>query len=408
MPYIVTTTSGTALATIPDNTVNTSTTSLALVGKNYAGYGVFLNENYIKLLENFSNSTAPGAPLSGQLWWDSTNTLIKVWTGSAWKQIHSSAASSTAPTSPITGDLWWDTTNTLLKVWGGSSWVSIGPGTGTGTGGSGIGSSTTGVIADTIVDTGSQSHSVLKISIANNIIAIVSKDSTAFTPQTTIPGFATIYPGMNLISSTALTGSQYTGPKITVGTSSTLTIADAAGRVDVLNNTANIDLNFYVNKAGVSTKAIGISGTTGEVIIPGILTATATSAKYADLAERFAADAVYTPGTVVALGGVKEITAAVNELSEEVFGVISTRAAYLMNGAAGTDETHPAVAVNGRVPVRVIGTVKKGDRLVSAGNGIARSADRAEITAFNVIGRSLEDKYTKDEGTVEAIVKLNS
>jgi hypothetical protein len=79
-----------------------------------------------------------------------------------------------------------------------------------------------------------------------------------------------------------------------------------------------------------------------------------------------------------------------------------------MNAGAGSDATHPAVAVNGRVPVRVTGTVKKGDRLVSAGAGLARAASRTEITAFNVIGRSLEDKTTQDEGVVEAIVKLNS
>ena len=91
-----------------------------------------------------------------------------------------------------------------------------------------------------------------------------------------------------------------------------------------------------------------------------------------------------------------------------MFGVISTAAAYLKNSNAGSNTTHPAVAVSGRVPVRVIGTVKKGDRLVSAGNGLARSADRTEITAFNVIGRALADKHTQDEGTVEAIVKLNS
>jgi hypothetical protein len=79
-----------------------------------------------------------------------------------------------------------------------------------------------------------------------------------------------------------------------------------------------------------------------------------------------------------------------------------------MNSNAGSNTTHPAVAVSGRVPVRVIGRVKKGDRLVSAGNGLARAANRTEITAFNVIGRALADKITQDEGTVEAIVKLNS
>ena len=136
--------------------------------------------------------------------------------------------------------------------------------------------------------------------------------------------------------------------------------------------------------------------------------ALSVTANYADLAERFEADAPMLPGTVVEIGGLKEITAAVQELSEKVFGVISTAAGFLLNGAAGTNVTHPPVAVNGRVPVRVIGQVTKGDRLVSAGNGLARAALRSEMTAFNVIGRALENKTTTGEGTIEAIVKLNS
>ena len=131
-------------------------------------------------------------------------------------------------------------------------------------------------------------------------------------------------------------------------------------------------------------------------------------AQYADLAERFASDSAYPAGTVVALGGVEEITAASDALSEDVFGVISTRAAYLMNSSAGSDETHPPVAVNGRVPVRVVGKIKKGDRLVAAGNGLAKSGSKSEITPWNVIGRSLENKQDDGVGTVEAIVKLNS
>jgi len=135
--------------------------------------------------------------------------------------------------------------------------------------------------------------------------------------------------------------------------------------------------------------------------------ATSTSALYADLAERFAADAPYPAGTVVELGGAAEITRAQEELSDRVFGVISSKAAFLMNGGAGEDDTHPAVAMTGRVPVLVVGQVRKGDRLVSAGNGLARAAANNELTAFNVIGRSLEDKFTDSEGTVEAIVTIN-
>ena len=134
--------------------------------------------------------------------------------------------------------------------------------------------------------------------------------------------------------------------------------------------------------------------------------ATATTALYADVAERFAADEVLAPGTVVELGGVAEITRSRSELSENVFGVISTKPAHLMNGGAGEDSTHPPVAMTGRVPVLVTGAVRKGDRLVSAGNGIARAAKTGEATAFNVIGRALVSKTDTAEGTVEAIVTI--
>ena len=131
------------------------------------------------------------------------------------------------------------------------------------------------------------------------------------------------------------------------------------------------------------------------------------NATYADLAERFEADAYYDAGTVVELGGEKEITSVRYELSEDIFGVISDTAAYLMNSGAGDNITHPPVAMTGRVQVKVTGIVKKGDRLVSAGNGIARAAQVGEATAFNVIGRALENKTTNTIGTVLAIVTVS-
>jgi len=79
-----------------------------------------------------------------------------------------------------------------------------------------------------------------------------------------------------------------------------------------------------------------------------------------------------------------------------------------MNGDAGTNETHPPIAMSGRVPVKVTGRVNKGDRLVSAGNGLARAATNDEITAFNVIGRALESKENDGLGVVESIVKINN
>ena len=134
--------------------------------------------------------------------------------------------------------------------------------------------------------------------------------------------------------------------------------------------------------------------------------ATATTALYADVAERFAADEELAPGTVVELGGTAEITRSQQDLSENVFGVISTRPAYTMNGGAGEDDTHPPVAMTGRVPVKVTGIVRKGDRLVAAGAGQARAAHPGEATAFNVIGRALQDRTDPSPGTVEAIVTI--
>ena len=485
MAYTITKTSGATLATIADGTVNTSATSLTLIGKNYAGYGVFLNENYIKLLENFSNSTAPSAAIAGQLWYDSSNSLLKVYTGTQWKPISSSAAGSTEPVNAVTGDLWWDTANAQLNVYTGSDFIVVGPSyTST--------SGTSGAVVETILDSSSASHVVVKFYISNNVIAILSKDST-FTPQTSISGFTTIKPGLNLISSSTLSGSQFTGDasnalslggigagqflrsdqnattayQLTVGggaiIGSDLNISSANTAVKLEGTTLNKNIELVVNRGGSSTPAVTIAGTTASVTfsnavtIGGTLTSTgaathssttllqgvttlgaqvlplnpntieigsnasrfanvwantlrgtAITAQYADLAERFEADAPMLPGTVVEIGGLKEITAAVQDLSEKVFGVISTAAGFLMNDAAGSDTTHPPVAVNGRVPVRVVGTVRKGDRLVSAGRGLARAATRQEITAFNVIGRALEDKTTDSEGLVEAIVKLNS
>ena len=127
-------------------------------------------------------------------------------------------------------------------------------------------------------------------------------------------------------------------------------------------------------------------------------------ATYADLAERYAADAEYDVGTVVEIGGEQEITAVKDDLSSEVFGVVSNSYAHLLNSAAGPDSTHPPIALVGRIKVKTIGQVCKGQRLVSAGNGVARGAIISEITPLNVIGRALEHKTTEAEELLLATV----
>ena len=515
MPYTITKTDGTTLINLADGLTDESTTSLVLIGKNYSGYGAFLNQNFVKMLEHFANTSSPDDPLTGQLWYDTANSLLKVFTGTAWKVISSSISSSQAPTDPVVGDLWWDTTNTQLKVFSGTSWVTIGPAF-TATSGQ------TGAVADIIADNtqSAATHVVVKFFVNNQLVSILSRDAE-FTPLTSssAPGFASIKPGFNL--STAISGLRYWGladnantlngvastsyatyngsspfttaqtfqnsSGVTVGSQGDLTISNVAQTVNVTNNTNNSSVDFNIKINNANTTVFRLNGGNGKVEVPiglptttnGVATkgyvdqeittltnaiagqggslsdiqtqlasflkhdgtneitasirvstnnsfslgnathkfntiyastfsGTASQAQYADLAERFASDAAYAPGTVVALGGVEEITRVNEDLSDEVFGVVSNKAAYLMNAGAGSDETHPAIAVSGRVPVQVVGSVKKGDRLVSAGDGRARAATKEEISPWNVIGRSLEDKIDDGVGTVEAIVKLTS
>ena len=160
--------------------------------------------------------------------------------------------------------------------------------------------------------------------------------------------------------------------------------------------------------ATAGDKSGGITVSVGTLVSN--LEGTATAAQYSDVAERFASDTAYTPGTVVALGGAQEITQVNEEASDEVFGVVSSieQAAFKMNGAAGNDATHPYIAMTGRVDVKVIGTVNKGDRLISASvPGFARAATKAECTAFNVIGRALTSKTEAGQGSVLAAVRVS-
>ena len=141
-----------------------------------------------------------------------------------------------------------------------------------------------------------------------------------------------------------------------------------------------------------------------------VVHATSTSAQYADVAERFEADAPMTAGAVVEVGGTAEITESTTDLSDKVFGVISDMPAYAMNAAAGNNDSHPYVAMTGRTPVRVTGTVNKGDRLVTSSvKGCARAVASGEsITPFNVIGRALESSTDAGIKLVNCAVRTNN
>jgi hypothetical protein len=135
-----------------------------------------------------------------------------------------------------------------------------------------------------------------------------------------------------------------------------------------------------------------------------IVHATTTSAMYADLAERYEADCDTEAGDVVILGGNAEITKCQDELSDAVFGVVSENPAFLMNAEAGNNDSHPMIALKGRVLVKLQGTGRAGDRVVSAGNGEAKVANMEECTAFNTLGRLIKDKYNEETALTECVI----
>ena len=506
MAYTINLTSGNLLTTIADGTVNSTSTPLTLVGKNYAGYGAFLNTDLVHLLENFNNDIAPTTPLEGQLWWDSSGLggNLKVRTGTDWRTLGSITSNAVQPSTPVVGNAWWDTSEQQLKVYNGTSWILIGPAFTSNVGQSGF-------IVGTIVDSDTNSHVAVNVYVQDTLVSIVSKDSE-YTPQSVISGFTTVKPGYNL---STVGGVKFVGTAtnsdalgtvdaanfartdqevifndivriatpsgIKVGSSNNFIISQSGTLTTLFNNINNANTAIVANVAGTpfttmlingeygsvtvanlqtsgafSTSGIiqttqgseatsnitgalrvqggiGLTGniftsnsiqangnitvlgrviSTGNISTAGYLFVTGTenafsntsgavrisggmsvqgnircvgnirgdyligsaiTALYGDLAERFVADSYYDPGTVLTIGGIEEVTIEDKELSEEVFGVVSTNAGYLMNGMAGTNETHPPVAISGRVPVKVIGKISKGDRLVSAGNEIGRA-----------------------------------
>ena len=214
MAYTINKTDGSVLATIADGTLDTST-SLQLIGKNYAGYGEILNENTVKLLENFANSTAPTNPLTGQMYYNTSTAQVEVYNGTAFKAVSGAIISATSPTTGSQGDLWYDSVNGQVYVYSGSAWVLVGP---QATAGSG----TSGAIVKSITDTTGTDRIVTQLVVSDSIVAMAS--SVEFTPQIAVSGYATIKKGLTL--GTQITSNKFQG---------TATDSDALGGVVAAN-----------------------------------------------------------------------------------------------------------------------------------------------------------------------------
>jgi hypothetical protein len=195
MAYTINLTNGQTLVPggLSDGTYDQSHSSLTLIGRDFAGYGTFINENFVHLLENFAADAGPPNPLKGQLWWDTRNNILRVYSGTSWKV---STGATTAPhitppsdLSTLGGDLWFDSTNSQLNVWSGTQWVVIGPAITPATG-------TTGMFPALMTSTGGSNYITAQLQINGIIYAIFSKDAFV----TSLSGFSQIRPGINFSS----------------------------------------------------------------------------------------------------------------------------------------------------------------------------------------------------------------
>lgn len=538
MAYKINNTFGTLLVTLADGTIDTATTDLSLFGKGYAGFGEKLNENFVALLENFNNTTAPANKQQGQLWFDKTNQQLKVWSGTKWKPVGSSTNSTTSPSNAVQGDTWFDTANNQLYVYSGTSWTLIGPTT---VAGSGV----TQVVTEAPEDNTGVARSILKLVVNDSVVGVVS--NVAFTPSSTetagaaliTAGFSSVAQGLQL--STSVASAKFRGTStdsdalggvsaanflrsniedtttarvtfqsddgIRIGAGQDVTMSLSSDDFTIAQTTQDKDIIFTVNDGGTTKEALRIKGSTGRIenlrvgnltvdgtntvmntstlsvedniielnrnissnsgmpnytglkvnrgetssateqdlywvwdetfaddgttifgnaggawtafksgggdemsaptlvdVRANVVHATSTSAQYADLAERYASDIPLEVGDVVILGGHAEVTKCTKELDDAVFGVVSESPAFLMNAQAGNNESHPMIAMKGRVLVKISGTGKAGDRIVSAGNGEAKVADLDDCTAFNVLGRLIKDKYNVETQLTECVI----
>jgi hypothetical protein len=551
MPYILNKTNGSVVATVADGSIN-QTTDLTFVGKNYSGYGEIINENLLKLLENFSNSTKPPKSIMGQLWYDSSSKKLNVYDGSNYRTFPEITVGTQLPTKLMnTGDLFFNTSEKKLYIRNNDvplKYTLIGPSAGTGS----LDTSGSSIIPTTITDTSAVSypayvHTLNPVLGDNSPTMIVSKSpeyNTALSDQFH-DKFPVIKPGVNLpnvvdgvstgtgvllhyfhgtaTDSLKLNGrpaNQYVltstltdiinptdgltvqndegmtvgltkifkfhansdqqegkitaiaGTKIsfnliypTVSSTTATNILNIYGNQILPNTAINVDLgssnsnerfsttytktlnattvtattligpltgnvtgnltgnvtgnltgNVTGNLVGVSTGThtgnlitqvitTGAESTNGTITGQWTLVGTSTlQATYADLAERYAADAVYEPGTVLMLGGEYEVTIATLRATTAVAGIVSTNPAYMMNSAAGTDETHPYIALKGRVPCKVVGPVRKGDLLVASGYKPGYAALKQENdSSLAVIGKALEN-FEGSFGVIEVKV----
>lgn len=521
MPYTINRFNGTQVTVVADGTVD-STLDLKLIGKNYAGYGEIQNENFVFLLENFANTTAPPRPSAGQIWFDSGQNKLKFRdaSNSLWRTTGGAEVSDSQPSGLTIGDFWYNTSTKQLlardpTVTTGSypGFVLIGP---QGLGPDfGVTEMRSRVVYDNQTPTAG-AHAIIEALVNGKTAYIISTDGEFVLKNdtaNTIEGFSKIHKGLTLAYTnddtvgkigrtqtdhrwwgTASDSDRLEGlpasafiqvdnvnfPQLVRFGDAGFTVGDepnsdlkvyivttANGRIPRIKNDKGSRLEFGTTVSGGARTPLSLVGenifpgtdnltdigsstqrfkdvyamtfnglatksltlkvgsddrTASTDAVPGSIVArtsvteiaasgisitpgavkgtffvgTATSANYADLAEKYLADNEYEVGTVVMVGGEKEVTAC--QPGKRALGVVSANPAYMMNSEL---EGGTFIALKGRVPVKVYGMVKKGAELEAGSNGVAVVADPESTKVFAI---ALESNSDPDVKFVECIV----
>jgi hypothetical protein len=403
MTYFVNKTDGTAIV-IPDGTKDTSSTSLTLLGRLSSNYGEDQNENFVKLLENFAFAISPSNPVTGQLWYDSANSVLKVYnaTTSAWKSVGQDVQGNVEITANlVVGSQGFEiqeiagNVNLINRSINGN--VSIFSNiAGTSTRVLNI-DATTGLI--TVLANASNNLGITTKSYVDSFVN--SLTSNAASQATSIN---TLNNNLNLLQSNVLTLSS-TVTSLSSGTGS-LNSKDISlnGNIVLQNSgTGNVAINMKTPGGVTVLSAEGSSDSATPVTIKGqwvLGTNASLEANYADLAENFASDVDYEPGTVLVFGGSGEVTQSTTENDTKVAGVVTTDPAFVMNHKlVGTKS---CIALQGRVPCKVVGPIQLGDMLVtSVVPGHAKKAVNPALGS--VIGKALQNYDSEYPGIIEIL-----
>lgn len=248
MAYVINKYNGEQLVVLDDGTLDT-TTSLSFVGRNYIGYGEIQNENFLFLLENFSNANPPARAIRGQLWYDSDQSVLKIYTGTVWSPVGSATASTVSPepADSTLGQFWYKDDTNQLYVFDDGIWRLIGPEAIPGRG-------DTKFTSKIVIDTIGREQPVVQLSIDGEPVAIWSNSEFGLASSNNIPGFAKIYSGLNLRLSTQ----RFVGDII--GNASTATKLESGRTINGVFFDGQNNITLKAATPGLLTKGAYITG----------------------------------------------------------------------------------------------------------------------------------------------------